>query len=374
MFDQRCHQCAEKGFVTGKTELAAISHSATEDATEDVVAAVVTGHDAVGDGETQGPQVVGDDAEGDGIFHFLREGGAIGTGFRIDVRVGFSAELFELAEDRLEDVGGVVGRLFREVGEAFGVLNDGTSAFEAHAGIDVFGGQFAEGAVGFGIVLDEDEVPDLDAEVGVVVDQCAFGIAFGSEVDVEFRARAARAGFTHHPEVVLHVAVYDLDRGVAAFGAKQVRPEVVGFLVELAWVARLRLIDGGVEPVWRDAPALDGEFPCPRDGFLFEIVTERPVAEHLEERVVIGIVADIFEVVVLAAGADAFLGVGGARRIVGSFFHAEEIRHERVHAGIGEQQTGRLRQQRGGWNDGVLLFPKEIEEALADLGGGHDGG
>ena len=70
-----------------------------------------------------------------------------------------------------------------------------------------------------------------------------------------------------------------------------------------------------------------------------------PVPEHFEERVVIGVVADILEVVVFAAGADALLGIGGARWIVGGFFDAEEIGDERVHPGIREQQAGRLREQ-----------------------------
>ena len=43
----------------------------------------------------------------------------------------------------------------------------------------MFGGQFAERAVGLGIVLDENEVPNFDAQVGVVVDEFALGIAFG---------------------------------------------------------------------------------------------------------------------------------------------------------------------------------------------------
>jgi hypothetical protein len=116
-------------------------------------------------------------------------------------------------------------------------LDDRAGALEAHAGIDVFGGQFAEGAVGFGVVLDENEVPDLDAEVGVVVDEFAAGVPFGREIDVEFRAWAAGAGFAHHPEVVLDVAIDDLDGGVAALGAEERGPEVVGFLVEVTGVA-----------------------------------------------------------------------------------------------------------------------------------------
>jgi hypothetical protein len=85
----------------------------------------------------------------------------------------------------------------------------------------------------------------------------------------------------------------------------------------------------------------------------------------------IGVVADVLEVVVLAAGADAFLGVGRARRVVRGFFHAEEIRYKRIHPGIGEQQARRLRQQRGGRHNGVLLFTEKIQETLADGGGSH---
>ena len=95
------------------------------------------------------------------------------------------------------------------------------SALEAHAGIDVRGGQVAEGAVGLGVELDEDEVPDLDAAVGVLVDERALGVAGRGEVDVEFRAGAAGAGVAHHPEVVLHVAVDDVDSRVEALVSKR---------------------------------------------------------------------------------------------------------------------------------------------------------
>ena len=46
------------------------------------------------------------------------------------------------------------------------------------------------------------------------VDQRAAGVARGREVDVQFGARAARAGVAHHPEVVLLVAVDDVDGGI----------------------------------------------------------------------------------------------------------------------------------------------------------------
>ena len=320
--------------------------------------------------------MIRDHAEGDGGFHLFGEGGAVSSQFRVDVHIGLAAEFLQLAEDGGEDVGGVVARLDREIGKAFCALDDRAGALKAHAGIDVFRGQLAEGAVGLGVVLDEDEVPDFDAEVGVVVDEVAAGdgVALRREIDVEFGARTARTGFAHHPEVVLHVAVDDLDFRITTRRAEKFRPDVVGFLVEISGIALLRSVNRGVETMRGQPPAPDDEFPRPRDRLLFEIVSKRPVPQHLEHRVVVGVVADILEVVVLAARADAFLGVCRARRIVRGFLDAEEIRHERVHPGVCEKQARRLRQQRGGGHDGVLFLTEKIEEALADLGGGHGRG
>ena len=108
--------------------------------------------------------------------------------------------------------------------------------------------------------------------------------------------------------------------GSSPAAVKSSRPMVVGFLVEFGRLAFARLIDGGVEAFRRKPePFLRrDEFPRPFDGFLFEIIAKAPVAEHLEKRVVIGVEADVFEVVVFAAGADAFLGVGGAPGFVGA--------------------------------------------------------
>ena len=146
---------------------------------------------------------------------------------------------------------------------------------------------------------------------------------------------------------------------------------IVRFLVELARLARLRVVDRGVEALRRKFPALDDQFPGPVDRFLLEVIAEGPVAEHLEKRVVIGVEADVVEVVVLAAGADAFC-VSATRGGFTAASVAEEDRHELVHAGVGEQQVRRVRHERRRRHDGVLLLAKEIEKGLADLGGGHE--
>ncbi|MCY1505640.1 hypothetical protein D9M68_398600 [compost metagenome] len=77
-------------------------------------------------------------------------------------------------------------------------------------------------------------------------------------------------------------------------------------------------------------------------------------------------VADVFQVVVLAAGAHAFLAGGGAG--VGALFQAEEAVLELVHAGVGEQQ-GRVvrRDQRAGGDAGMALLFEEAEEGFTDF-------
>src|SRR2546429_4580829 len=109
-------------------------------------------------------------------------------------------------------------------------------------------------------------------------------------------------------------------------------------MIELARLARSRFVNGRVKPLRWKFPALDDKFPRPLDRFLFEIVAKAPVAEHLEKGVMIGVEPDIFEVVVFAASANAFLRVRDARRIPRRLLLAEKNGHELVHARVGEKQ------------------------------------
>ena len=127
------------------------------------------------------------------------------------------------------------------------------------------------------------------------------------------------------------------------------------------------VVDRDQQALGRQLPDLGQQLPGPGDGFLLEVVAERPVAEHLEEGVVARGVADLVEVVVLAAGAQAALHVGRAH--VAALLGAEEHVLELDHAGVGEQQ-GRVvaRHQRRRRHDGVAFAAEEIEEIAADFG------
>ena len=66
-------------------------------------------------------------------------------------------------------------------------------------------------------------------------------------------------------------------------------------------------IDRDQQPVLGQAQILGEEVPGEVDGVFLEIIAEGEIAQHLEEGVMAGGIADIVEVVVLAAGAHAFL-------------------------------------------------------------------
>ena len=181
-------------------------------------------------------------------------------------------------------------------------------------------------AAGKLLVLHEHEIPDLDEAVAVGVG--AAGRAAGDRrpmVVEDLRARAARAGIPHRPEIV---------------GARDANDLLVGKPRDLA-PQRRRLIvvgeHGDEQAALVEREVLGEQLPGEQDRALLEIIAEGEIAEHLEEGVVAGGIADIVEVVVLAARAHAFLRRGRAQgfRLLGAGEHVLE----RHHAGIGEHQA-----------------------------------
>ena len=202
-------------------------------------------------------------------------------------------------------------------------LQDGGEALQAHAGVD---GRARQGGAGAGrafLVLHEHEVPDFDEAVAVFI-RGAGGAAwdFVAVVVENFRAGAAGAGVAHFPEIVVSG---DADDFVVPH-AGDFFPEVSGLVVGV--------VDGDEEFVFREAKILGQQGPGVEDGLFLEVVAEGEVTQHLEEGVVAGGVADVVEVVVLAAGADAFLAGGGAD-VVALLLPGEQVL-ERYHAGTGE--------------------------------------
>ena len=172
-------------------------------------------------------------------------------------------------------------------------------ALEAHAGVDALLRQLGDDLARRLLVLHEDEVPDLDEAVAVLVRAARRAARDMLAMVVEdLRAGPARAVVAHRPEIVL-----GRDADDAAFGqAGDLLPQVEGLVVGV--------IDGRGQPVGAEPPLLRQQVPRELDRAILEIIAEREIPEHFEEGVVARGVADIVEVVVLAAGADAFLRAG----------------------------------------------------------------
>jgi len=228
-------------------------------------------------------------------------------------------------------------------------------ALEAHAGVDRRPRQMRALAVGLRLVLHEDEIPDLDVAVAVGVGRA--GRTAGNLVAVveeDFRARAARAGVAHRPEIVVGGDADDA-RFRQAGDALPQRERVV-----------VVVIDRHPQPVLRQTEFLGDQVPGELDRQRLEIVAEREIAEHLEKGVMARGVADVVEVVVLAAGAHAFLRGDGA--VVGPPLDAGEDVLELHHAGVGEHQRRIVaRHERTRWHDLVAVPGEEVQEARSDL-------
>ena len=174
------------------------------------------------------------------------------------------------------------------------------------------------------------------------------------------RARPARAGIAHRPEIVRGGDADDLPLGQAGdLGPQPGRLVVIG-------------VDGDEQLVLRQAEFLGDQVPGQLDRPLLEVIAEREIAEHLEKGVMPRGVADVFQVVVLAAGAHAFLRGGGA--LIRALLDAGEDVLELHHPGIGEQQ-GRVvaRHQRARRHDGVPGGGEIFEKRGADVVGGLHG-
>ena len=307
---------------------AAMVDRATEQAAQDVAAALVRGEDAVADHEGNGAGVVGDDAQA-----------LVGRAVLV---VGHAGEALPHPDEGAQDVALVVGPL---------VLHDRGDALEAHAGVDVAMWEVGHRAVLLAVVLREDEVPELEVAVAVVAGLLA--LERGALVEVDLGAGAAGAGGAGRPEVVLGTEARDVVEGHALRV-----PEVDGLVVILE--------DRHVETVRGEAEVVRGgdELVGPGDGVCLAVASEGEVAEHLEEREVTG-VADVVDVV----GAQALLA--GGRTDLPPGLRALVVLLELVHAGVGEKERRVVGNERRGGIQAAALRLEEAEEVLADLCGGH---
>ena len=325
------------GDEVGDVEQVGLAHGPPDDAAQHVAPTLVGGEDPVGHEERHGAGVLGEDAQ--------RRVGAIG---HPEAMAGDPLR-------RLDEGGQHVG-----VEHRVDALEDREDPFEPGAGVDVLAGQFGVDALEAAAVLHEHQVPDLEEPLVATGGRPAVGPVGGALVDEDLRTRPAGTGRPpgRAPPVV---GVEALD-AVGAH-ADDVTPDLLGLVVGD--------VHGDPETIGVEAEQLGDHLPRHRDGLGLEVVAEAEVAEHLEEGQVAGVPADLLEVGVLAAGADALLD-GGGPGVRGRLL-AEEVGLERHHAGHGEHEVGIVGDEAGRGHDGVAALGEEPLEGSSQLVGGHGG-
>ena len=256
---------------------------------------------------------------------------------------------------RLEHVGVVVGGLS---------LQCAHQSLEAHAGVDNLGGKPFQAAVCLAVELHEHEVPDFNHLRVVFVHQLAAGyfalLFFRTGVHMDFRTRTARSRITHFPEVIVFVAIQNV------VFRQELLPVRSGFVVAFQSFFGATFEYGGVEVFGVEFQYIHQILPCPGDGFFLEVVAERPVAQHLEHGVVVGIVTYFLQVVVFSAYAKAFLRVSNSfvfRRVV-----AQNDIFKLVHSRIGEHQRGVILNHHRGRRHYLVTFTfEETLERVSDF-------
>jgi hypothetical protein len=173
----------------------------------------------------------------------------------------------------------------------------------------------------------------------------------------DLRAGTARAGIAHGPEVVARGDAKDL----AIRQASDAPPEVESVVVLGEDSDQQSVLGQTVFPGY--------QVPGQLDRALLEIIAEGKIPQHLEEGVMARGIAYVFQIVMLAAGAHAFLR--GYRAAVCALFRAGEDVLELHHARVGEHE-GRIvaGYQRARLDNDVIVGHKIVEKRPANVVGG----
>ena len=239
-------------------------------------------------------------------------------------------------------------------------LKHGGDALKPRARVHRRLGQRRQRARRIALVLHEDEIPDFNRRAAVAVDVLG-AILFGivgvvARVEMNLAARAARAGVAHLPEVILLVETQDALRRDA-----RLNPQRGGIVV--------RSINREPQPFERHLVFVQQQVERIADGVALEVIAERKVAEHLEERVM-RVVANIVEVVMLAARAQALLRRRGAF-VIASLRACKDIL-KLIHPRIGKHQRRVVgRQERTRRDARVPVTLKVSEKGFANFVSGH---
>ena len=282
--------------------------------------------------EGAGPDVVRDDAHRD-----------IGL---LVLTVCDARKKADLFEDGLHDFGLV---------DALLALENGYGALDSHSGVDALALHLHELAFLGLAVAHEDIVPDLEVLAASAAGLAVRSALGASGVYEHLRVRSAGSGLSgRSPPVVLTRHEVNPLIGNSAFV-----PDLGALFITRD--SRLALEDGDGKLLRIDSQLLCQEFITPGNHLLLEVITERPVAQHLEACEVMRI-ADTVDV----SGPDALLVV--RQSLSGRMGLAQDVRYQRMHSGRGEKDGRVVLGDDGGAADlSVASGHEEVDEFLSEF-------
>src|SRR6266566_6535986 len=336
-----------------------MAHRTTENSAQHVAATLVGGKNAVRQEKSYSATMIRDDAKRCALFSaivFLLDG------------------LRDRLDERLKEIGVEIVRF---------ALHDRGDALEPRARINRGLRKRHQRSIGLSIELHEDEIPELEEPSRLCsLDERILGellahdlgpLALGAgwegkilgdvrEVDEDLGARTTRSRVCHLPEVVVRAESVD----ARIWETGDLAPKGARLVVFF--------VDRNPDVLAIELQLLRDELPGEANRVALEVVAEGKIAEHLEERVMPGGMADLLEVVVLPAGANALLHGRGAtrasRRLLLPEKHLLELHHPRVREHQRRVVAGHDRRARV---HSVPLPLKVLGEFLADFGGVHRG-
>ena len=209
------------------------------------------------------------------------------------------------------------------------LLDDSRSALEPHPRVDVLLWQRCQCPVSRQLVLHEHEVPELEEALAARATRetvCGAAADFCAPVEVDLGVRPTRPGAPDRPEVLRRRQRHD-PLGRHPDRAPQVDRDLVGAEPEL----RVARVDAHPDAIPIELQPLLDELGRERDRALLEVLPEREVAQHLEEREVVGVETDDVDV-----RCPEYL-LRRRRQQRGWRLETEEERHLRLHAGAREK-------------------------------------
>jgi len=126
-----------------------------------------------------------------------------------------------------------------------------------------------------------------------------------ADVDMDLRARTARALVAHLPEVVVLIPVDD------ALGWQVLCPDSSSLVITLKAFGWSPFEDRHIEALGGEVEYLRQIFPSPVNSFVLEVIPKGPVSKHLKHRVVAEscITTNLFQVIVLARYTETLLSI-----------------------------------------------------------------